>query len=87
LKYVFSPPEGFGSKNNPNRKPLPFRQREVARAIKSVRSCGLPITAVDIDPRTGKITVVTGSPTTGDDSKSNPWDKEFPNAANEKRPA
>jgi hypothetical protein len=80
-------PRRPGTQNNPDRRPLSFRQREVARAIRSVQATGLPISGVDIDPRTGKITIMTGPPTGGDVSKNNPWDKEFPNAANKERVA
>jgi hypothetical protein len=64
----------IGSKNNPNRKPLPFKHREVSRAIRSVQSRGLPITGVEIDPRTGKITVMTSSPPTdAPDTELDKW--------------
>jgi hypothetical protein len=73
----------LGSKNNPNRKPLPFRQREVSRAIRSVQATGLPISGVDIDPRSGKISITTGSPTSA--GNSNPWDEVLTSAEDKKR--
>jgi hypothetical protein len=75
----------LGSKNNPARKPLPFRQREIARAVRAVQNSGLPISGVVIDPRTGRIAITTGSPT--GDSSNNPWDEVLTNAENKKRPA
>jgi hypothetical protein len=76
----------LGSKNNPNRKPLPFKHREIARAVRSVQSTGLPIAGVEVDPRTGKITVMTGPTTPGDNNKNrNPWDEVLTDAAHEKR--
>jgi hypothetical protein len=76
-----------GSKSNPNRTPIRFKQSEIERAIKSVRSMGLQITSVVINPTTGEITVTSGAspPLTGD-GKTNPWD-EATHAKNEKRVA
>jgi hypothetical protein len=51
-----------GSKNNPNRKILPFRQSEVERAIRGVQARGLTVARIDIEPRLGKISVVPGPP-------------------------
>jgi hypothetical protein len=39
-----------------------FRQRDVAAAIKAARAAGCTITRVEIDPITGRITIMIGAP-------------------------
>ena len=48
-----------GAKNNPNRRPLPFKQRDVSRALSGVMSRGLSIEKIEIHPSTGAITITT----------------------------
>jgi hypothetical protein len=50
-------PATFGN-NAPPRKPSRFRERELARAVRAARSAGGD--RVEIDPTTGKISVVIG---------------------------
>ena len=50
------------------RGPCTFRQTDIARAIRAVRSAGLPVSGVTVDPQTGVITVATVE-TTAQDSK------------------
>jgi hypothetical protein len=49
-----------GAKNNPNRIPIDFKQSNVRRAIKAVQSMDLSVASVEVDQRTGKITVNAG---------------------------
>ena len=49
-----------GAKSNPNRERLPFKQRDVGRALAGVLSKGLSIEKVEIHPSTGMITITTG---------------------------
>ena len=49
-----------GAKSNPNRLRIPFKQSEIVRAIKSVKSMGLPIERIEIHPTTGTITITPG---------------------------
>jgi hypothetical protein len=65
-----------GSKSNPNRKPLPFKQNWIERAIRGVEAGGLSVHSVEIDPQTGKITIGTALSDAMADPKTNPWDKK-----------
>jgi hypothetical protein len=69
-----------GSKTRPDHyTPMRFKQSEVERGIRGVQSRGLPISRVEIDPQTGRISIVTGKPHTDDNSSSkNPWDEVLP---------
>jgi hypothetical protein len=45
---------------SPTKAPrLPFKQRDVERAIRAVHARGLPVGRVDIDPKSGFISIVT----------------------------
>lgn len=63
-----------GSKTNPNRKKMPFKQSEVERAIKGVQARNLPIAAVRVDPHTGKIDIAIGQPSSAA-AAANAWDE------------
>ncbi len=76
-----------GSKTNPNRTRLPFKQSEIERAIRGVRSMGLPIDRVEIYPTCGKILIGTSPAGDAVNSKTNPWDEVLSNAEDKKRPA
>ena len=55
-----------GGKNDPKRVPLPFKVSEVSRGIRGVLNMGLRVARVDIDPRSGLISIAT-APQTVDD--------------------
>ena len=60
-----------------SRGPLPFRQTDVARAIKGAVAGGLTVQRVEVD-KAGKIIVVVGE--AGKDvaaSENNEWDKKL----------
>jgi hypothetical protein len=40
------------------RKPCAFKQRDIARAVRGAEAAGVEIGRVDIDPLTGKISIV-----------------------------
>jgi hypothetical protein len=65
------------------RKPLRFHQREIERAIRGIKKMGLPVGRVDVDPTTGRISIVTADQTNTD--QQNPWDEDLKDAANKKR--
>jgi hypothetical protein len=46
-----------GRKDNPFRTPMPFKRSEVSRAIRGVINQGLEIERVEVNPRTGLITI------------------------------
>lgn len=71
-----------GARSNPDRTPLDFKQSNVRRAVKAVQAMGLPIGRIEIDPRSGKITVEVGGAMT---SSPNPWDTDH--AQDQKRSA
>jgi hypothetical protein len=64
-----------GSKSNPNRKPMRFKQRELERAVKPIQRRKLPIAAAEVDPVTGKIKITIGQPASSDAAVQNSWDE------------
>jgi hypothetical protein len=53
-----------------------FRQGDVTRAVRAVAAAGVPIARVDVDPQTGTIRVVIGTPE-AQDSTSDDLDREL----------
>ena len=51
-----------------------FNQREVARALRAARLAGEAVDRVEIDPKSGKISVIL-APKPGEANDSNPWDE------------
>ena len=83
-------PKPRSSKPTPPRSSKPrtpnrFRERELARAVRAARAAGGE--RVEIDPATGKISVVIGKSGEADAANKNPWDEVLPDGQNEKRPA
>ena len=52
-----------------------FRQRDVKEAIKAARNAGLENFRVDIDRRTGVISVVPTAPGDASQPEANEWDE------------
>ena len=48
--------------NRPRRSPARFKEREVARALRAARRAGGIVDRVEIDPGSGKITVIMARP-------------------------
>ena len=46
----------------PKRRLSQFHEREVARALRAARKAGEPIDRVEIDPQTGRISVIIAKP-------------------------
>jgi hypothetical protein len=67
------------------RKPARFREREVARVVRAAKSAGGE--RVEIDPETGKISVIIAAKPGEADAAKNPWDEVLPDGQNQKRPA
>ncbi len=70
-------PRPKGSKSNPNRKPMAFKQRELERALKAAKRQNFSISSYTVDPHTGLITVKIGEPTSVVGEK-NAWDEVLP---------
>jgi hypothetical protein len=65
-----------------------FNQREVSRALRAARRAGETVERVEIDPATGRISVIiakSGEAATG--SNTNPWDEVLKDGSNAKRTA
>jgi hypothetical protein len=56
------------------RGPNRFRKGEVQRAIKAAEAAGLPVERVDVDPKTGVISVIVGKHEAGE--ATNEWDAQ-----------
>jgi hypothetical protein len=58
-----------------SRGPLPFRQTDVARAIKGTVAAGLTVQRVEVD-KTGRIIVIVAEPGKAEaDTGANEWDR------------
>ena len=55
------------------RRHVPFKQADIARAIKAMHKAGLPVTAVKVEPG-GTFIVIPGTPEAMPSSTPNPWD-------------
>jgi hypothetical protein len=67
-----------GSKNNPHRARLDVKQSTIQRTIRACQAMNLPVSGVEVDPRTGRIVVHAG-PLSGPRaiaSEPNPWDTD-----------
>ena len=51
-----------------------YKDRDIKRVIKAVRSMGLHLTGVEVDPKSGRIKVLTAD--IENESGGNPWDAE-----------
>jgi hypothetical protein len=61
-----------------------FRQNDLARALRSAKQAGLRRPEVEIDPRSGKMTVRDGDAAPKGEAAGNDWDEAFD--ATDKRP-
>jgi hypothetical protein len=65
-----------------------FNQREVSRALRAARRAGETVERVEIDPATGRISVIiakSGEAATG--RNTNPWDEVLKDGSKAKRTA
>jgi hypothetical protein len=65
------------------RGPARFKKTDATRAVKAALGAGLSVSRAEIDPHTGKISVVVGEPASTTDP--HPWDERVTNAANTNR--
>lgn len=54
------------------RPPSPFKQADITKAVKAVRSAGVDILRVEVDPN-GKVVIVTA--TEAEQREDNSWDR------------
>jgi hypothetical protein len=47
-----------------------FHERELARALRAAQKSGMPFDRVEVDPHTGKISVIASKPADGDNAKT-----------------
>jgi hypothetical protein len=62
-----------------------FQERELARAIRATRKAGESEARVEVDPASGRISVVLAKPGEAAESKVNPWDEVLQNDSDKKR--
>jgi hypothetical protein len=67
-------------KSAPRRKPrspLLFKRRDMARAMRSAKDAELPLDRIEVDPVTGRFSMIFSKP--GDEAagECNEWDEEF----------
>ena len=53
------PGRPLGSKDDPNRARLPFKTSDVMKVIRGAYNMGMAVDAVEVDPKTGLITIKT----------------------------
>jgi hypothetical protein len=63
-----------------SRRPCTFKQRDIARAVRGAEAAGVKIARVDIEPNTGRISIVPAGTST-EDSELNRWLKGQPQNA------
>jgi hypothetical protein len=54
-----------------------FRQRDVTRAVRATLAAGVKVSRIEIDPVTGKIVIVSGTPEKAAETEgeANEWDR------------
>jgi hypothetical protein len=63
-----------------SRRPSAFKQRDVARAVRGAEAAGIRVARVDIEPSTGRISIVPAG-ILANDSELDRWLKEQPQNA------
>ncbi len=55
-----------------------FKDRDIRRVVKAARSAGIQPTAIEVDPKTGRIRVIGSDPATAEavTADVNPFDRE-----------
>ena len=71
-----TPPNLIHALNGRAKKRASFTQRDVTRAVKAVQAAGLEVGMVRVDPTTGEIVVVPGTPpAVSSYDEPNEWDE------------
>ena len=55
------------------RNPATFKEADLTRALKAVRKSGVSIARVEIDPKTGKIVLISGDAREASDEAVDTW--------------
>ena len=63
-----------------SRRPCAFTQRDIARAVRGAEAAGIRVARVDIEPNTGRISIVPAGISTND-SELDRWLEEQPQNA------
>jgi hypothetical protein len=63
-----------------SRKPCAFKQRDIARAVRGAEAAGVKIARVDIEPNSGRISIVAVGVSTND-SELDRWIEGHPQNA------
>lgn len=61
VRFIRPPPPPPASSNR-RRRPVPFRQKDLQRALKATQDAGLEVKKVEYDPISGKISISTADP-------------------------
>jgi hypothetical protein len=63
-----------------SRRPCAFKQRDIARAVRGAEAAGVKVGRVDIEPNTGRISIVPAGVSTND-SELDRWIEGHPQNA------
>jgi hypothetical protein len=50
-----------------------FKRTDLAKAAQAAKTAGLPVRGIEIDPATGRFTVLIGEPTAADGKELDTW--------------
>ena len=67
--------------NHPRRSPARFKEREIARALRGARRAGGIVDRVEVDPGSGKITVILARPGEAHSTDLDSWMQKRSNNA------
>jgi hypothetical protein len=68
-------------------RPNSYKQTDVARAIRAARAAGIANAVIEIDPRSGRITIRSEPTTQPSSPPPNPWNEVLTDHAEDKERA